>query len=282
MRSMTGVGKGVSEGERWKVTTFVKSVNGRGLEVSVRSDIFLGDLEQDVRRWVKEYVIRGTVNVVLQIETKLPQAPFDLQKLESILQSLKDVKEKLSLNVSDDTLFMISVRLAGETKEEPDEELRSVLTESLQMALRELVKSREEEGRYLKEDILRRVKLISSLLEEIGEKKDAILQALKEKVAERAREVGLLQEDPTVMNELLFLISRMDVSEEYTRLKAHLQRFLDTLEAEGDIGKKLDFLLQEMHREITTLGNKMPELSHLVVDLKTEIERLRQQVANVE
>ncbi|ADC90168.1 domain of unknown function DUF1732 [Thermocrinis albus DSM 14484] len=282
MRSMTGVGKGVSEGERWKVTTFVKSVNGRGLEVSVRSDIFLGDLEQDVRRWVKEYVIRGTVNVVLQIETKLPQSPFDLQKLESILQSLKDVKEKLSLNVSDDTLFMISVRLAGETKEEPDEELRSVLTESLQMALRELVKSREEEGRYLKEDILRRVKLISSLLEEIGEKKDAILQALKEKVAERAREVGLLQEDPTVMNELLFLISRMDVSEEYTRLKAHLQRFLDTLEAEGDIGKKLDFLLQEMHREITTLGNKMPELSHLVVDLKTEIERLRQQVANVE
>ncbi|WP_041434132.1 YicC/YloC family endoribonuclease [Thermocrinis albus] len=279
---MTGVGKGVSEGERWKVTTFVKSVNGRGLEVSVRSDIFLGDLEQDVRRWVKEYVIRGTVNVVLQIETKLPQSPFDLQKLESILQSLKDVKEKLSLNVSDDTLFMISVRLAGETKEEPDEELRSVLTESLQMALRELVKSREEEGRYLKEDILRRVKLISSLLEEIGEKKDAILQALKEKVAERAREVGLLQEDPTVMNELLFLISRMDVSEEYTRLKAHLQRFLDTLEAEGDIGKKLDFLLQEMHREITTLGNKMPELSHLVVDLKTEIERLRQQVANVE
>jgi len=108
------------------------------------------------------------------------------------------------------------------------------------------------------------------------------LERLKHRVLERAKELGLPEENPTVLNEIVFLLSKMDIEEELTRFKVHLERFENLLNSEEEVGRRLDFLLQEMHREINTLGNKMPELSKWAVEIKVEIDRLKQQVANVE
>ena len=99
---------------------------------------------------------------------------------------------------------------------------------------------------------------------------------------EKAKELNLPEGNPTVLNEISLILSKVDIEEEVTRFKVHLERFEGLLDTQGEVGRKLEFLLQEMHREINTLGSKMPELSQWVVEIKTEVDRLKQQVANIE
>jgi len=112
--------------------------------------------------------------------------------------------------------------------------------------------------------------------------KDDIVGRIRERIVERAKRLNLTEEHPLVLNEIVFLLEKMDVEEEVTRLKTHLSRFRKLLAEQGDVGKRLEFLAQEMHREINTLGNKIPDLSEFVVEIKAEIDRIKQQAANVE
>ncbi|AAC06937.1 endoribonuclease YicC domain-containing protein [Aquifex aeolicus] len=116
----------------------------------------------------------------------------------------------------------------------------------------------------------------------LDRKKEEFKERIKERVLERAKALNLPEEHPTVLNELMFLLEKYDVNEEVQRLKAHVERFKKLLESEGEVGKKLEFLAQEMHREITTLGNKIPDFSEYTVEVKAEIDKIKQQAANVE
>ncbi|MDQ7038087.1 MAG: YicC/YloC family endoribonuclease [Aquificota bacterium] len=283
MFSMTGFGKGEAEGERWKVSVVIRSLNGKGLDVSVRSPSFLMVLEPKIREKVKESLKRGTVHVFLEAEPKEVIPPVDTEKLRRGAQVIKSIAERdLGLTLSGDKIFELAWKYAERTALEVEEDLEEAVMDALSTALADLLASRRKEGEALKRDIQERVHRIEEILKRIELRKEEIQESIREKVLTRAKDMKLQEEHPTVLNEIMFLLERMDVNEEVARLKAHIDRLREVLSREGEVGKNLEFLAQEMHREITTLGNKMPDLSEFTVAIKVEIDKIRQQAANVE
>jgi uncharacterized protein (TIGR00255 family) len=282
MLSMTGFGKGVFEGESWKVSVVMRSLNGKGLDISVRMPSFLLPVEQKIKDLVKSKLRRGSLHIMVDLEAKVVLPPVDMEKLSKNVEMVRSIARQLELSLKDDTIFEYSWKYSEKTITEVDEELENTVLEAVKIALSELLESRRKEGEMLKKDLLSRVERIESLLSAIVDKKEEILEKLREKILERAKRLELPEEHPVVLNEILFLLEKMDVEEEITRLRAHITRFKKFLSEESDVGKKLEFLAQEMHREITTLGNKIPDLSEFVVDIKAEIDRIKQQAANIE
>jgi uncharacterized protein (TIGR00255 family) len=283
MRSMTGLGRATAEDEERKVAVFIKTLNGKGLDVSIRSNINLYEFEFEVRNKIKEHLQRGTVSVLVQVEAKKPKGNVvNPDALVSTFQFFKDLAKRSGFNLSDDMAFYASLRYVEMAEEELEEETKALITQALTDAVGEVIKSREEEGTKLKEELLLRLRVIREHLRNILENKDSILERAKKRVLEKVKELNLPEGNPTVLNEISLILSKMDIEEEVARFKVHLERFEGLLDAQGEVGRKLEFLLQEMHREINTLGNKMPELSQWVVEIKTEIDRLKQQVANIE
>ena len=283
MFSMTGFGKGEAEGGRWRVNVIIRSVNGKGLDVSVRSPSFLTVLEPKIREKVKERLRRGTVHVFVEAEPKEVIPPIDTEKLKKGAEIIRDTAEGvLGLTLSGDKIFELAWKYAEKTALEVEEDLEKTVMRALSTALDDLIASRRKEGEALRRDIQERIDRIEEILKRIELRKDEIQKNVREKVLTRAKELRLQEEHPTVLNELMFLLERIDINEEIARLKAHIDRFREVISREGEVGKNLEFLAQEMHREITTLGNKMPDLSEFTVAVKVEIDKIRQQVANVE
>ncbi|GAB6066064.1 YicC family protein [Aquifex pyrophilus] len=280
---MTGFGKGEAESDNWKVTVMIRSLNGKGLDISLRMPSFLVPLDLELRNLIKSRLKRGSVTVFVDLEQKTVKPPVDVEKLKANVEMLKDlILRKLYLSPTDDTILSYAWKYSEKTEIEVDEELKNVVIEALNKALEELIESRKKEGELLKKDFEERIKRIEEIVNKIEEEKEKIREKIKEKVIERAKELNLPEEHPTVLNELMFLLEKYDVNEEVQRLKAHIKRFKELLNKEGEVGRKIEFLAQEMHREITTLGNKIPDLSDYTVEVKGEIDKIKQQAANVE
>ncbi len=282
MFSMTGFGKGEHETENWKASVMMRSLNGKGLEISLRIPPYLLPIEKEIKDTIKSKLKRGTVTVYIDLEQKVVQPPIDTEKLKANVEMLKELVSKLHLMPTDDKILDYAWRYSEKAEVEVDEELKNVVLEAIKKALEELLESRRKEGEALKKDLEERIKRIEQYLAVIDEKREEIKEKIKQKVIERAKALNLPEEHPTVLNELMFLLEKYDVNEEVARLKAHIERFKKLLESEGEVGRKLEFMAQEMHREITTLGNKIPDLSEYVVEIKSEIDKIKQQAANVE
>lgn len=279
---MTGIGRAVCENESWKVSSLIKSLNSKGLDISIKSNYNLSPLEMNIRKLIRDSIARGTVSVQIEITPKKASTPVDIGRVLLNIQMVRIIAKEMGLKLTDDTVFQIAWRYSEKITEELSPELEECLYTSLQEAIKDLVNSRREEGKHLKEDMEARVRKIEDLLDQIEKRKEEVLNSIKNRIIEKAKELGLPDTHHTVLSEITFILSRIDVDEEITRLKAHIQRIKSLLNSEGEVGRKLDFTLQELHREINTLGNKLPEFSQIVVEIKSEIDRLKQQVANVE
>ncbi len=279
---MTGFGKGEHESENWKVVVMLRSLNGKGLDISLRLPSYLLPLEKEIKDEIKKHLRRGTVSVFLDIEQKLVRPPVDPEKLRQNLDLFRELTRELGLSPTDDKILDYAWRYSEKTEMEVDEELKETLLLALRKALAELLESRKKEGEHLRRDLEERIRRIEEIVNLLDEKKEEVKERIKKRVLERAKALNLPEEHPTVLNELLFLLEKYDVNEEITRLRTHISRFKKLLNAEGEVGKKIEFLAQEMHREITTLGNKIPDLSEYVVEVKAEIDKIKQQAANVE
>ena len=279
---MTGFGSGKYENEKWLVDIFVKSLNGKALEIYIKSNYNLMALEFSIRKTVREFIRRGTVSVNVNVKRKDIVEPVDLENLLTNINFFRLLREKLNLSVSDDTLLQLATRFSESPKEEIDPYLEEAILSALTDALKELLNRRAQEGDNIRRDMEERIKRIESLVEEILKNKDEVYEKTKKRILERAEELGIAEDRALVLNEMALIISKMDIEEEITRLKSHIHRSIELMKSHEDVGKKLEFLFQEMHREITTLSNKLPDLSPIAVEIKTEIDRLKQQVANVE
>ncbi|MCS6998522.1 MAG: DUF1732 domain-containing protein [Aquificaceae bacterium] len=282
MLSMTGFGSGLYENDRWAVEVFVKSLNGKNLDVFIRSNHNLFSLEFSVRRLVREFVKRGTVNLHIDVRRKGLVEPVSLENLFTNINLFKILRERLNLSVSDDTVLQLAVKFSEAPKEEIDPSLEEALLCALTDALKELLLRRSEEGEHIKKDMEERLKRIEELLENILANRETVYEKVKKRVLEKAEELGISENRGVVLNEISLILSKMDVEEEINRFRTHLKKSRELMLSSEDVGRKLEFIFQEMHREITTLSNKLPELSSFAVEIKTEIDRLKQQVANVE
>ncbi|MDW8095786.1 MAG: DUF1732 domain-containing protein [Aquificaceae bacterium] len=282
MLSMTGFGMGNYENDRWVVSVFVKSLNGKSLEIFIKSNYNLMAIEFSIRKLVREFVRRGTINLQIDVRRKGIVEPVNLESLFTNINFFRIVRDKLNLNASDDTIMHLAAKYSEAGKEEIEQSLEEAALCALTDALKELLLRKSEEGGRIKQDMEERLERIEKLMEKILKAKDEAYEKVKRRVMEKAEELNISENKALVLNEISLILSKMDVEEEIVRFRTHLDKSREIMNLSEDVGRRLEFLFQEMHREITTLSNKLPELSHLAVEVKTEIDRLKQQVANVE
>ncbi|MCM0756699.1 YicC family protein [Desulfovibrio aminophilus] len=290
--SMTGFGRSESASEKWSHGFEVKSVNGRFLDVKWRIPSALRSLETAWEKVVRSHGSRGRVDVSLNLEVKSPDilgVSLNLPLVAAMLDQVAKLAEMRGQAFEPDYNRLLSMSsLWRDDSSGPDPALLESLERGLRAALEDWRASRQAEGAVLAEDLRARLARLRALAQGIAGRIPTVLAEKRAVLCQRVREaltqVGAEYSEDRMLQEVAVLTDRLDVSEELTRLFAHLDRLEQTLSGEAEEGKRLDFLIQEAFREINTCGNKAQdvEVSRLVVDFKTELERCREQVQNLE
>jgi uncharacterized protein (TIGR00255 family) len=298
-RSMTGYAMVRGEFEGWTVRVSVKSVNHRFLDVKLRIPDSLEPYEHRLRQAVRGRIHRGHVDVHVSMDPS-EAAPVHVNRelLKAYVNAAEELRRQAGGTAELDTVALL--RLPGvitglatalpET-EEAQEELGKVLEAYLQEALGKMDEMRRNEGRHLTDELRARVAKIGEETDQVRELVSTLRPAFSRRLEARLRELlnGTNIEPARLAQEAALLAERSDISEELDRLRSHLQQFTKLLDGAGELGKKLDFLLQEMHREANTMLSKTPgvesealAITGLALEIKSEIEKLREQVQNIE
>lgn len=292
VKSMTGFGRGEAASVDYKITVEAKSINNRYLEVIPRMPRQIMALEDPVKKFVNQQVQRGRVDVFITLEeTEERQKTLKTDK-ELALAYYKSIKEIAELCGIEDTVTMEHmVKMPGIfSMEKNDDDLEAIwvlLQEALSMAMNNLVEMRQVEGNKLSVDLLNRRLTVIDFVKEIDERAPQVVIEYKEKLQTRIEELladKALLDEAKFANEVAYFADRASITEELIRLDSHLAQLKDLLSGNDVVGRKLDFLMQELNREINTIGSKANDLqiSRRVIDVKSELEKIREQVQNIE
>ncbi|HEX8399759.1 MAG TPA: YicC/YloC family endoribonuclease [Pyrinomonadaceae bacterium] len=292
MKSMTGFGRGASSGENYAASVELKTVNNRFLDVHLRLASELQSLEAVLKRQISSRLSRGRVDVTLSLE-RTSEIAYELNRplITGYLQALSQLRQEFSLSGEPD--LNVIARLPGvlqTAKDELNTETQNGIEAALELALTELEQMREIEGEALKiemfsrlAEIERQISIIEPNAASITENYRARLQKkITDLLAKSDSQIELDQ--ARLAQEVAYLAERSDVSEELARLKSHISQFREICESEGEIGKRLDFLTQELNREGNTILSKATDIviKEAALVVKAEIEKIREQVQNVE
>lgn len=291
VKSMTGFGRGDYVGVRKKTVMEIKTVNHRYIEILVKMPRQYSFLEERIKRFILDNISRGRVEVYIKMEnTKEQHRQVQVDK-EIALAYYKALKELAA--ITDTHLDINILELASlpdvlsieEVQENPDE-IWDDLAPALDQALEMLLAMRTSEGDKLKMDLEERINVLNSSQVRVTAKSSQLVVQYREKLQNRLQELldkSQLDESRLAM-EVALLADRSDISEELVRLRSHFNQFLQILQDKNPVGRKLDFLIQEMNREVNTIGSKANDLevTQQVVDMKSELEKVREQVQNIE
>ncbi|MDR2743882.1 MAG: YicC family protein [Desulfovibrio sp.] len=287
--SMTGFGRCLLENDHLAQHWEVRSVNGRHLEVKWHLPAAVRGLEARLEKTARRFAMRGRVEISLNLRSQPAGAPacFDAGLAGAMLDSLQTFAGKRGDVFTPEYNALLSIpHLWAETDDEPDESIVAHLEEGLTLALEDWNESRATEGRALETDLLTRIKRLEDWMGQLAERAPEIREERAETLRDRLAEILAPTEvdESRFLQEVGILADRLDVSEELTRFSAHLTRLRELLRDEADVGRRLDFTLQECFREINTCGSKLPDivLSRIVVDVKNELEKCREQAQNLE
>ena len=291
IKSMTGFGRGEWQGEGKKLEVEIRSVNHRYCDISLRLPRKLNSLETQARNFLRQRISRGRVEVFVQAEESVPagqRLDLDMDLARDYYLALKTLQENLGIPGQVQLETLAGFRdIFGRKEVEPDlaKEWES-LQAALERALEGLEAMRRDEGRKLEEDFLARLSAVEHKAREIEEKAPLALRASRDRLAQRVQELsgGVQIDEARLAQEVAFLADRSDITEELVRIGSHLNQFRDLLKRPEPAGRKLEFLLQEINREANTIGSKANDASiaHGVVEIKSELEKLREQIQNVE
>lgn len=288
--SMTGYGKGLAKNGDLSVEAEIKSLNSRYLDLSLRLPKFLQNKEFEIRERVKNKIKRGKVYLALTIKKGELEERFneiDPKSVQFAVGLLKDIKKhaKITDKVKLSDILLFQNMLFKDDSEQASEEF-GLVVESIDSAITELNKMRDAEGRELEKDLRKRISIIEEALLKIETTARLTVKDYFEKLKERAIQlVSDLANNTERLNvELALLSERSDVTEECVRLRSHIKLFIDTLEKSEDAGRRLNFIVQEMNREANTINSKSlaSEISHSGIMIKEEIEKIREQIQNIE
>jgi uncharacterized protein (TIGR00255 family) len=288
--SMTGFGKGEGTISNMDVAVEIKSVNSRYLELFVATPKFLSFLEEPFKKYIRQHISRGNIHCYLNVVSATNTlASYSVNKplLKNFMQTVSDISAETGIEpkVSMQDLLTQPELLVLEESSIDHERLEADMIKILDLAIKELQDMEEKEGEYIRAIFQDRIESMQTQLKTI--------QALqKENIPRhietmRSRIALLMKEDPSELQlhqEIVQLADKLDISEEIDRFQSHLKQFSDYLDSQEAVGKRLNFLLQEMNREITTMGNKASnsEISQHVVEVKNAIETVREQVQNIQ
>jgi uncharacterized protein (TIGR00255 family) len=291
IRSMTGFGRGASQGNSKEFLVEIKTVNHRYSDVFVKLPRQLSFLEDRVRKIVGKSISRGKIDVFVSYENYGEDSRnvlIDEALTGAYLKALELMKDKFG--VSDDISVSLIAKfpdvLRVEKVEEDEEVLWSHLKEAIDGALDSLITMRENEGQELKKNLLEKANYIENIIKEISLRSGETVKEYKQKLENRIKELLDQQtiDENRFATEVAFFADRCSIDEEIVRLGSHINQMRETLDIQQPIGRKLDFLIQEMNREINTIGSKANDLliTKDVVEIKSEIEKLREQIQNIE
>jgi len=291
IRSMTGFGRAEGSFEGGGLSVEIRTVNGRHCDVRVRAPRELSSLEAQARGHAARHFSRGSIDV--SIRWSSPRATqgrveIDLETAQSYAEAAREIAVRTQLCEPVSAVALLSLPGVARLREpELDEEaVASVLEQCIEQASRETVAMRQREGELLAQELQARSAALAESLAAIEVRADEVRGALRARLEKRL--AGLAPEvqvdSGRLEQEVVLYVDRMDVTEETVRFRSHLAQFHETLGLEGPVGRRLEFILQELTRETNTIGSKASDapMAALVVELKTELEKLREQVLNVE
>jgi uncharacterized protein (TIGR00255 family) len=291
IKSMTGFGRCEVADEKRKFTVELKSVNHRYLDVSIKMPKKLNFFDSAIRGLLKEYIERGKVDVYISCEDYTEDnyaLRYNASLAAAYLGYLRSMAEEFNLedDIRVSTLSRYPEVFSMEEQDVDEEELWSGLEKALRGACGQFVESRIREGENLKKDLIAKLTEMRSYVDFIEERSPMIIRDYRARIEEKVKELlGDRQlDDSRIATEVTIYADKICVDEETVRLKSHIQAMIDALEAGGPIGRKLDFIAQEMNREANTILSKANniEISDTGINLKTGIEKVREQIQNIE
>ncbi|MCA9483556.1 MAG: YicC family protein [Nitrospina sp.] len=291
LKSMTGFGRSEKQNGAFSCKAEVRSVNSRFIEISARLPKYLSCVELPLKNLVKSRCARGSFDVFITIEKQNGVQDMEIRpNLELAAQyhsAFRAIQDQLGLTGSIDIASLLSIR--DIVKAEPlefDEEKQTMVLEAVDAALEELIRMRLEEGKSLYDDLENRINQIEQWTQKIESRQPEIIRAYRDKLNEKLKALGegLDLDETRLAQETAILADKSDISEELIRLKSHLAQFRDLIRVGEPVGRKLEFLTQEINRETNTIGSKSIDLevSQQVIEIKSILEKIREQLANIE
>lgn len=287
--SMTGYGKSLCHYQDRTIKAEIRALNSKNLDLSVKTPNLYREYENVLRNMLNTKMHRGKIELIITIEQQGTDTGCTLNKplLINYYNELKDVADKLGTEVSDDILPAL-LRLPDilkATGQEPESQEWLALESCVNEAIDQANNYRQSEGKHLQTDIVKREKNIRTLLDNIKPFEKDRIQTVKERIYRSLKEINenVKIDENRFEQEIIFYLEKLDITEEKVRLKKHLDYFLETLESDKAGGKKLGFIAQEIGREINTIGSKAndAEIQKLVVQMKDELEKIKEQLMNV-
>ena len=293
MNSMTGFGRATQIVDGLQCIIEIKSVNSRFLDLNIRSPKQVNSVEHSIRKCIQKTIHRGKVDVfvILQdvadrekqfiINSSLKHQIQDLLVSEGFYREPQEVPLSAVMAISNDWVQI-------QDSEVPEDVLQSLVTDTTTNALNALVGMRQSEGIHIQQDLLHRLSQMTNIIEDINSHKaDAVIaykENLRTKMMDYVEGLDITANEDRLLQEVAIMADKTDITEEIVRFRSHVVQLTNTLKMDEPIGRKLDFIIQEMNREVNTIGSKAMDitLTDHVVQLKCELEKVREQVQNIE
>lgn len=290
--SMTGFGRGEFKNDNYHFLVECKTINHKYCDINVRLPRKISFLEDKIRNYVKNFVKRGRVDLYIKLDligSEDVNLKFDDKLATQYVNILKEIKEKFDLQ--DDISVMNVAKFPEivkcEEKEEDEDLYWSMLKEALDMSMEKLTQMRKEEGEKLAIDTIERCDILANLIDEIEKYSNTVVDEYREKLNNR---ISKILENPSIIDEnrlaqeVAIFADKSSITEEIVRFRSHIEQLRKTVEKNDSIGRKIDFLIQEMNREVNTTGSKSSNINitNLVVEVKSELEKIREQIQNIE
>ena len=290
IRSMTGFGRGNYENEGREYLVEVKSVNHKYCDISFRMPKSFNGIENRLRKEIEKYVSRGKLDVFIDFQNfsdKGNNIKFNKELAKSYIKNLKELGEETGINSEISVVDISKMPDIFKKEDNTDEDLIfNELKAALNQALERLISMKELEGEKLIIDLESRIKEVSQKINQISEFSAGLVDEYIVKLKSRVKELMDTEtlDENRLLQEIVIFSDKSSIEEELTRLKSHVEQFEKLVKESSPIGKKFDFLIQEMNREINTIGSKANSLqiTNLVIEVKTELENIREQIQNIE
>lgn len=288
IKSMTGFGRGEASLPNKKITVEIRSLNSKQLDLSIRMPSAYRPMEYDIRSTVQRAIQRGKVDISINVECAATDnvGRIDREMFKAYLQQTLDALSYAGIDADYDAIVPSVLRMPGvisvDTETISDEE-KQALTAAVEEALRNIDAFRRQEGEILIKDLLERVDKIECYKQEVEPYEKARSENIKNRIRENLAKLSVEVDENRLEQEMIFYIEKLDITEEKVRLSNHCRYFREVAASEEGVGRKLGFIAQEMGREINTLGSKANEstMQILVVKMKDELEKIKEQVLNI-
>ena len=283
---MTGFGKTTFQTEGKSVNIEIRTLNSKQLDLTVRLSPLFRELENEVRNCIATNLQRGKIEVSIYLEkAEKPQVAVDIELAKTYYEQLVNLSKELENPIESD-IFCQVLRLPDvitSSKEELSELVKNDMMTALEETCQKVVSFRQEEGSHLASDFAKRIKLIDSMVDEITPFEENRIVTIRNKFVSSLSELPVQYDNNRLEQEIIFYLEKLDITEEKVRLRKHCSYFMDTMNEAQSQGKKLGFIVQEIGREVNTTGSKCNDfnIQQIVVRMKDEVEKLKEQLANV-